>query len=218
MLEQSTGQSFSIEKTYTESGKYVVYKNESTGNYIAYNLWKYNSETMTSLDQYLANAAFGADIVGNLSVFVDYTYDNHGDRVTKFYFYTDGFIFNSVSRASKDLETLSYLDEVASETFIASKLAYDFSFSSDRALELAKLTTKYQKLESARSLTLSEKDQFSLKALGVSFRKIERSIKANQQGQNSALNSLIEQAALLNRTSPEQMGRFFSEVLVQEIN
>jgi hypothetical protein len=217
LLEQSTGQKYSIEKLYTENGKYVVYQNKVTGEYVAYNLSKYDSQTVTSLDQYLSRATFGVDIVGNLSVFRDETYDDDGDRVTRFYYYTDGFIFNSVSSTSKDLEVLAYLDETAAESYIAVQLTNDFSFSTDRAFELARLTTQYKKLESMRSLSSSEKDQFSLKALGVSFKQIERSIKANQQGESSELSSLIEKAALLNRTTPEQMGRFFSEVLESEV-
>ncbi len=66
-LEGSTGQGYTIVKLNTETGRYVVYKNDVTGEYMAVNMERWNRETMTTLDQFLAVAVEGVDIVRNLA-------------------------------------------------------------------------------------------------------------------------------------------------------
>jgi hypothetical protein len=65
-LEASSGQNYSIAKLYTETGEYVVYKNEATGQYEAYNMAKWDRKNMTTLGEYLAVATVGTDVVKNL--------------------------------------------------------------------------------------------------------------------------------------------------------
>lgn len=66
MLEASTGQDYSVVKANTENGKYAVFKNKTTGELVAYNLALYKRKEMKNLDQYLAVATDGNDIVHNL--------------------------------------------------------------------------------------------------------------------------------------------------------
>lgn len=67
VLEASTGQAFTVEKYFTSDKDYVVMKNQTTGEYIGYNISKFNSKTMTTLDLYLAVAIPDIDIVTNMS-------------------------------------------------------------------------------------------------------------------------------------------------------
>lgn len=249
-LEAATGNSFTIAKLQTEKGNYTVYRNENTGEYVAYNMDKWNRETMSSLDQFNAVAVAG-DVVGGLnkdrewvdsgyweSVYDTRTYtDDYYDSVCGCYqtetrtesyyvgeryvdtshwytFYTGGgFRFENNSGVSKDLETLAALKEAAAESFMASKFKSEFSLSDDRASEMAKLASKYQRLENARELTTSEKDKFALSALGVSMNQIEVAMKKKAQGSDAQYADLLKTAAQVNNTTPEQIGKFFDEVV-----
>lgn len=67
-IETSTGQLHTIVKMDTEQGDYVVYKNEATGEYVAYNMAKWDRESMSTMEQYAAAGAVdGIDIVRNLA-------------------------------------------------------------------------------------------------------------------------------------------------------
>jgi hypothetical protein len=253
-LEAETGHAHTIAKLYTETGEYVVYRDDVTGEYKAYNMAKWDRDTMTSTAQYSAVAVNGVDIVRNLlqnrewvedgywaddyrTVYESYEYyDDYCEcyrTETKSYdkyvgsywvdtsrwytFYTGGgFRFDNTSSQSKDLDTLAALQEEAAQKFMALKLKSEFSLSASRADELAKLAGRYQKLESARELTQGEKDKFAMDALGVSMSQVESAIKDRAEGNESRYSDLLSTAARVNNTTPEQIGRFFNE-MVQEI-
>lgn len=254
-LEASTGHTHSIAKLYTETGEYVVYKDNVTGEYAAYNLAKWDRKNMKTMQQYTAVAVNGVDIVKNLLqqkewVNSGYWYDDYDtyyetydwydygcecwksethsysvyvgsywvDTSHWYTYYTGGgFRFDNTSSQSKDLETIAALKEEVAEKFVAHKLKSEFSLSADRAEELAKLAGRYQKLESARELTASEKDKFALDALGVSMNQVEDALKAKAQGNESRYTDLLNTAAKVNNTTPEQIGKFFNEMVVEEI-
>jgi hypothetical protein len=132
-------------------------------------------------------------------------------------FYTGGgFTFNNASGHSKDLETMAALEEAVAEKFVAHRLSSEFSLSDARAGELAKLALRYQKLESTRELTATEKDRFALDALGVSMTQIETSLKDKARGNETAYKELLAEAARVNKTTPEEIGRFFDQVILEE--
>jgi uncharacterized lipoprotein YehR (DUF1307 family) len=255
-LETQTGQPHSIAKLDTEKGQYVVYKNEVTGEYVAYNMDKWNRDTMSSMDQYMANGAVeGTDIVHHLestttwvnSGYWESVYDNWSETYsyydegcecweteTEYYsvymgeryvdtshwytYYTGGgFRFDNTSSQSKDLDTLAALKEETAEKFMAFKLKSEFSLSANRAEELAKLANRYQKLENSRELTTTEKDKFAMEALGVSMTQVESAIKAKAEGNEARYEQLLETAAKTNNTTPEQIGKFFNEMVIEEI-
>ncbi|GEM_PF-5727010 len=253
-LESQTGQQHSVAKLYTETGKYVVYKNNVTGEYSAYNMEKWDRKNMDSVGDFKKVAVEGKDIVRDLlqqSTYVESghwqsDYDTYYES-TEYYdeecdcYYTEessyevyvgehwvdtshwytyytggGFRFDNTSTQSKDLETLAALKEDVAEKFMAYKLKSEFSLSANRALELAKLAGRYQKLENARELTTSEKDKFALDALGVSYSQIENAVKGKAQGDDNEYESLLRKASEVNNTTPEQIGRFFNELDIIE--
>jgi uncharacterized lipoprotein YehR (DUF1307 family) len=226
-LEASTGQPHSIAKLYTQVGDYVVYRNDSTGEYVAYNMKQWDRETMTSMDQYLsAGAVEGTDIVHGLEVRSEWVTstsysascdcDVDSSGYVDFY-YGGGFRFENNSTASRDLDTLAALREEAAEQFIAFKLQSEFSLSSDRAAELAKLANRYDRMESVRELTQREKDRFAMSALGVDMGKVEKALKSRAQGDEGAYLEMLEIAARANQTTPENIGRFFETIVNENI-
>jgi hypothetical protein len=65
-LTSQTGHDYSIAKLFTLIDGSVVLKDKTTGEYVAYNVNKYNSATMTSLNDYLSVASAPSDVVHNL--------------------------------------------------------------------------------------------------------------------------------------------------------
>lgn len=253
-LEAETGDDYSIAKLHTETGKYVVYKNNTTGEYEAYNMKKWDRKENSTYSEFLANGAVeGVDIVLNLDrneeyiedgywqdeYIEDYDYYEYYDDwcecwvedytveyiwvgsywVDTSYWYTyytgGGFRFSNTQNLSKDLETLASMKEEIQEGLIAQTLKDDFKLTVNRSKELAKLVTQYQKLENTRELTATEKDQFALDALGVSVTKIESALKAKAQGSEAQYSSLLDEASQVNKTTPEQIGRFFDEYVTE---
>lgn len=127
------------------------------------------------------------------------------------YYTGGGFRFSNTQNISRDLETMASLKEEVQESLIAHTIKSDFKLSVDRSKKLAKLVTRYQKLESARELTGNEKDEFALEALGVSYAKIESALKQKAQGDEAGFKDLLKEASKVNKTTPEQIGRFFDE-------
>lgn len=253
---EANGESYSIVKLDTEKGKYVVYKNDVTGEYVAYNMDKWDRKNMTTVSQYLAAGAVeGVDIVKNLlkttewiesgywesiydtwtetyeyydedcecwetetEYFSVYVGEQYVDTSHWYTYYTGGgFRFDNTSTQSKDLETIAALKEEVAEKFMSHKFQSEFSLSVNRATELAKLAGRYQKLENSRELTNTEKDTFALSALGVSMTQVEAALKSKAEGNDSRFEALMETAAKVNNTTPEQIGKFFNEMVVDQI-
>jgi hypothetical protein len=133
------------------------------------------------------------------------------------YYTGGGFRFDNTSGTSKDLETIAALEEEVAEKLMAYKFSSEFSMSANRAQELAKLANRYQKLENTRELTAPEKDQFALSALGVSFTQVENALKAKAQGDEAKYDDLLAKASEVNKTTPEQIGKFFDELIIDQM-
>ncbi len=254
-LEAETGTEWTIVKLDTEKGEYVVYRDEATGRFSAFNLEKWDRKTMSTTGEYFEKAVKGVDYIGNVkeqSEYVEQGYNQdiydtyyvdeefydedcdcyytesveHSEYVgtewvdTSYWytFYTGGgFRFENTSSASKDLETMAALEEQVAEAYMTNKFTSEFSMSANRAQELAKLANRYQKLENTRELTSSEKDQFALDALGVSFSQVENALKQKAEGKETAYADLLEKASAVNNTTPEKIGQFFDELLIGNV-
>lgn len=254
-LEAQTGHQWSVAKLQTETGKYVVYKDETTGLYSAYNMDKWDRKKMSTTDEFFANAVKGVDFVMNLAKMDEYIHDGYYQDIYDYYYVTEeyydsecdcyytetveystyvgtewvdtsywytyytggGFRFDNTSGQSKDLETIAALEEEVAEKVMAYKFTSEFSMSNNRAQELAKLANRYQKLENTRELTTTEKDQFALEALGVSFTQVENALKAKAQGDEAKYDDLLAKASAVNKTTPEQIGKFFDELIIDQM-
>jgi len=253
-LEAETGHDYDIAKLHTEKGDYVVYKNNTTGEYEAYNMKKWDRKDNSTYSEFLANGAVeGVDIVLNLEqkeeyiqdgywqdeYITDYDYYEYYDEwcecwvedytveyiwvgsywVDTSYWYTfytgGGFRFSNTQGQSKDLEMIASIKEELQEGLIAHTLKNDYKLTVGRSKELAKLVTQYQKLESSRELTTSEKDKFAMDALGVSVADVEKALKAKAQGDEAQYSSLLDEASKTNQTNPETIGKFFEDYVTE---
>ncbi|MDA8792426.1 hypothetical protein N9N67_04225, partial [Bacteriovoracaceae bacterium] len=89
LLEAETGQDHSIAKLWTETGEYVVYENEVTGEYSAYNLEKLDRDLMVAYADFSSIAIEGTDIVRNLEKFTEWVESGYWESVyeTEYYYY-----------------------------------------------------------------------------------------------------------------------------------
>ena len=60
-------------------------------------------------------------------------------------------------------------------------------------------------------LTALEKEIFALDALGVSITKLENSLKEKVQGMSENYDRLLIEVSHLDRTPPEQIGKFLTD-------
>jgi hypothetical protein len=252
--------------------RYVVFKNTTTGEYMAYNMTKWSGRTMTSLSQYIDD---GNDVIRDMERKEEWVVTGHYEDITEYqwvtktewvteyewvtrnewdsfcecyrdnsyyepvsqwktttnwenvvvgqryvddsgyypFYYGGGFRFENAGSASRDLDTRAAILEEMGTKGLALKLQSDYSLSSERADVLAGLALKRMKMESQRALTASEKNSFAMEALGVSMAQVEHSIKQRALGNDGAYEELLKEAAQVNHTSPETIGRFFDEMM-----
>lgn len=81
-LEAETGHSYTVVKLQTEKGNYSVFKDENTGEFVAYNMDKWDRNTMTSYSQY---AAVPGDIVKNLNQKQEWVVSGYYEAVYDYY-------------------------------------------------------------------------------------------------------------------------------------
>lgn len=215
VLEAGTGVSWSVVKASTEEEGYSVFRNEATGEYVAYNISKWDGTTMTTLDQYQAIAT-STDVINNLTRTseTDWSYDGDGEwsSTTVYYYSGGGFRFDNSSNVSRDLETFASLREEAAVAFLAARLKSEYSLSTSRAQEMARLASRWQRLENRRELTVAEKNTFALSAMGVNMNQIETAVRGRAEGRDQQYRELLRTAARVNGTTPEMIGKFFDQM------
>ncbi len=252
--------------------RYIVYKNTATGEYMAYNITKWDSKYMTTYSQYIPD---GDDVIHDLDKKSEWTKSGYWEDIKEYqnvttsqyvteyrdvtrneydfgcscyrdvtsresysfwkditewkevkvgeryidtsgyvnYYYGGGFRFENSGSGSKDLDVYAANREQMSEAGITNKFKNEFSLSTDRAKELARLSMQYMKLENTRALTVKEKDQFAMKSLGVSMNQVESALRSRAMGDEAAYEDLLNQAAKVNKTTPEMIGKFFNEIV-----
>lgn len=137
-----------------------------------------------------------------------------------YYWYTgNGFSFsNNELNVSRDLETLSGLADEAQVSLMTLAIQNELSLSTNRAQELAKLSVKFNKLENMRELSDKEKDYFAMNALGVNFKDLSSAYKKSLSDNKEEFNSLMDQAAKLNKTTAEKLEGYVSNYLSVELD
>jgi len=238
LLETSTGQDHSLVKYRTEEGKaFRVYKNEVTGEYTAYNLENYDRKKMSTMESYLATAG-SSSVVRSLEVRSEWVvsghyYDNSSCDSDGYctggvtdewidtsgyvnFYYAGGFRFSNNQGSGHDLETIAALQEDLAISFMSNEISSSYSLSNARASELAQMTYRYKKMENHRELTSAEKDAFAIGALGLSLKDVERALREKSQGKEETYRSLLEKSAAFNRTTPEKIGQFFEDHIIDD--
>lgn len=120
-------------------------------------------------------------------------------------------LFSENATAPKDLELMGAKVEDNNAVEVGERLATQYGLSADRSQEIAKTMSAYNKLISKRALTAYEKNQFSTTLLGVDYNTAEKGLKS---GDSDDFDSLMEQAAETNGTSPEAVSAIIKDMIL----
>ena len=119
--------------------------------------------------------------------------------------------FSEGSTASKDLELMGSKIEDGNAEEMGENLSNKYGLSVDRGQEVAKTMAAYNKLVSKRALTSREENQFSNSLLGVNYNTAKDGLTGGDQ---EDFDSLMERAAKVNGTTPEQVGAIVNEMFL----
>ncbi len=182
LLEAETGQKFKIQKLNTERPGSTVFKNKSTGEYVAYNLNKFNRETMTKLSDFTAIATAPGDIVRNLTQRTE-TYSN--DYWVEGYWATDyDPIYDEDGNYIGSVEDEYYVEGYwATETWSVTYYdgsGFTFSARTDTSKDLDAIAADIEEgdrfsvaQEISTRFGLSEERADTLANLAINYQKLE---------------------------------------------
>lgn len=204
---------FFIEKSPEEvlTEGFVVVYDEDFDEYLAYDISAF--EAGDNWDDFLAFAEFQEvsiheieqdAITGEFFYYGDaYWNDAFGD-------FAGEFIFDETASQSKDLEKVAAMMQSFKISKVGEALAAEFGLSDVRGREIAKVATEWTKLSKSRSLTNEDAKAFSKELLGVDIVEAQNAVMKKMEGDESAFDNLMEQAANANGTTPEHMNKLMS--------
>jgi len=128
---------------------------------------------------------------------------------------SSNLVFEKTAGSTKDMEKAAALVEQLKTEEMASHLASEFGLSDDRSIEVAKLASSWQQLSKSRALTNADADAFAQELAGVNFAEINNANKALMGGSTAELNQVIQKAAEVNGTTPENMSLIMTKLFFQ---
>jgi hypothetical protein len=194
------GIDISLVKSNTLQYNYIVVYDRDYGTYDAYDLTGYNVGD-NILDFVTANSDYiYYDLIQN----TDGTYED----------YYTGTLFEETSATSKDLEKMAALKQELTIQKSAKKIEASYGLSADRSREVARLAVQLKQTPKA-SMTDADYDAFSKEILGSSITDLKSAVNKKLQGDSSAMDSLVEQAAEVNGVGPEHMNKIINDLFAQ---
>jgi len=154
------------------------------------------------------------DTIGWLHQKTDIISDNKGGSIIvyKYEYHNDhGNYFSETSVSIKDLEGMGAEIEAVRNEGLANKLVANYGLSAERATSVARNLSTYKKLALKRALTAKEKNFFAKELLGVNFNAAK---DAFVSGDKKDMDNLLETAADVNETSPEQVSAIITEMFL----
>jgi len=127
-------------------------------------------------------------------------YDRHG-----YYVDSSGRLYEESSLSSKDLEKYGALIEHVKVNAISRNFVDEYGLSESRSLQLAKMTMAYSKVMERRAITPADNNVFAKELLGFSIEEAERAYQSAIEGDQSAVDRLLQVAADKNDSTPEHM-------------
>lgn len=121
-------------------------------------------------------------------------------------------VFEEASMGSKDLEKRAAAAERYFVGQVANQIKGRFGLSAERSLQIAKVSNLWNKFATSRSVTDADADAYSQALIGVNLKDVERAVKDSMEGRPAALNGLLETAAQVNGTSPENVSRIMNQI------
>lgn len=161
---------------------------------------RYETQYEEQVDYYLADGTAVYKTVA-VEVFVPTVYRERSTGIT----------FEKTASSAKDLAKVVAIKEAAELQKSAEFLSSEFGLSLSRGKELAGLKAHWKK-SSKKGMTNSEIDAFSTELLGFSLTSGMEALRASQDGDESQVESLVEQAATVNGITPEHASQLMTKV------
>jgi len=214
-MNNELGYDVSLVKTNTEQYGYIVVQDYDAvdydiyGNLLpVYDAYYINDYDLNSdIDQYLVD--YDADIFYYLDDLFNGTFEGY-DPV-----FDEYLIFEETQISSKDLEKVGGMLAEIKVSKAAEKLAAEFGLSEERSMSVAKMASQWEKVSKKRAMTTADADAFSKGMLGVSLTAVKDAYTESLQGNDSMMAELLEEAALVNGTSPEHMNDLMNEFIAK---
>ena len=141
--------------------------------------------------------------------FYGYVWDSNNSSSTYMTFSED-------KGQSKDLEKLGAVKEAYTTKKVKDLLNFDYGLSEERSESVAKLVVNWSKVSNNRGMTSADADAFTEKLIGVNINEATKAYKASLEGDDASLEALIEVAADVNETSPENMRELFNNLVLNK--
>lgn len=122
--------------------------------------------------------------------------------------------FENTASAPKDLEKFAALAQTAVIQSRAEKLSERLGLSVDRSQEVVRLSMAWERA-GGKDLSAKDQDAFSQEMLGFSITDAKKALTESAQGSSASMDQLIDQAALVNQTSPENVRQIIGEITGQ---
>jgi hypothetical protein len=114
----------------------------------------------------------------------------------------------------KDLEGMGAKDEGADIERLQEMVSFNYGLSEERSYEVSRIINSYEKVKNKRSLTERDRNTFSKSLFGIDYASGKKAIKSHIEGDEDALNDVLERAADLNGISPEDVQEMVGEYLL----
>jgi hypothetical protein len=217
-----------LTKKSTLEQNFVVIYDPYTDSYDAINIDNY-SPSSDAAEYYFANsgrAFFDLDVIpGHYELDYEYTivgYDYDGYAVwgydyvdvwvpTRYRDRSSGILFEKTASTPKDLAKVAAIKEIATLDKKAKFLSSEFGLSLSRGQEVARLSAHWKKA-SLKGMTAAEQDNFSTELLGFSITAGKKAAKSAMEGESSDLNKLVNDAAKLNKITPEHASKLMTKM------
>lgn len=111
-----------------------------------------------------------------------------------------------------DMEKLASMKEQYFLNQMGKQIEAKFGLSFERSMEVAKVAHQFNKLAGSRELTDKDADSFASSIIGHNLKEVEGAMKKSMEGDSSALNSLLEDIATKNETSPENVNKIIRTI------
>ncbi len=123
--------------------------------------------------------------------------------------------FSEVQGTSKDLEKVAAFKETYQMKKMQDLLTYDFGLSEKRSENVAKLVLNWKRISKNRAMSNADADAFSKSLIGVNINEATQAFKKSLEGDKASFDGLIEKAAEVNGTSPENMKSLLNGLLLK---
>lgn len=118
----------------------------------------------------------------------------------------------SSAGSSRDLEKMQAMVEMNKLRQISNQLVVKFALSHERSLQLAKLSSQWQKISTSRELTHRDVDAFSQKIMASNLKDVESALKQSQKGDVAPLKEILEKASAVNQIDPEHASKIIAQL------